>query len=142
MLYRNDKGKSQIQKVNIKLIMKNKSHSEGRRGRRFTKELNITRRGSRTHNNILKVRSVFKISILFLRPRPWQFEIRDSTDKRATYLFLGFETLNLKFCDLKLWKLTVREFTAICLLSCMLSYIYIYMRIHTHTYTYITTYLR
>ena len=27
------------------------------------------------------VRSVFKISNLFLRPRPWQFEIRDSTDK-------------------------------------------------------------
>ena len=26
------------------------------------------------------IRSVFKISNLFLRPRPWQFEIRDSTD--------------------------------------------------------------
>ena len=29
---------------------------------------------------IFLVRSVFKISSLFLRPRPWQFEIRDSTD--------------------------------------------------------------
>ena len=28
-----------------------------------------------------QARSVFKISGLFLRPRPWQFEIRDSTDK-------------------------------------------------------------
>ena len=55
------------------------------------------------------IRSVFKISKLFLRPRPWQFEIWDSTDKWATYLLLGFETLNLKFCDLKLWKLTVRQ---------------------------------
>ena len=27
------------------------------------------------------LRSVFKISCLFLRPRPWQFEISDSTDK-------------------------------------------------------------
>ena len=27
------------------------------------------------------VRSVFKISKLFLRPRPWQFEVRDSTDE-------------------------------------------------------------
>ena len=27
------------------------------------------------------LRSVFRISCLFLRPRPWQFEIRDSTDK-------------------------------------------------------------
>ena len=36
------------------------------------------------------------------------FEIWDSTDKQATYLLLGFETLNLKFRDLKLWKLTVR----------------------------------
>ena len=27
------------------------------------------------------LRSVFKITNLFLRPRPWQFEIRDSTDK-------------------------------------------------------------
>ena len=27
------------------------------------------------------VRSVFKNSCLFLRPRPWQFEIRDSADK-------------------------------------------------------------
>ena len=50
----------------------------------------------------LEVRSVFKISCLFLRPRPWQFEIGDSTDKYATYLLLGFETLSLKFCDLKL----------------------------------------
>ena len=54
-----------------------------------------------------RVRSVFKISNICLRPRPWQFEIRDSTDKWATYLLLGFETLNLIFCDLKLWKLTV-----------------------------------
>ena len=30
------------------------------------------------------LRSVFEISNLFLRPRPWQFEIRDSTDKQAT----------------------------------------------------------
>ena len=42
------------------------------------------------------VRSVFKISCLFLRPRLWQFEIRDSTDNYATYLLLGSETLNLK----------------------------------------------
>ena len=48
------------------------------------------------------IRSVFKMSCLFLRPRPWQFEIRDSTDKQATHLLLGFETLNLKFRDLKL----------------------------------------
>ena len=48
------------------------------------------------------LRSVLRISCLFLRPRPWQFEILDSTDKQATYLLLGFETLNLKFCDLKL----------------------------------------
>ena len=48
------------------------------------------------------LRSVFNISCLFLRPRPWQFEILDSTDKQATHLLLGFETLNLKFCDLKL----------------------------------------
>ena len=27
------------------------------------------------------IRSVFRISCLFLRPRLWQFEIRDSTDK-------------------------------------------------------------
>ena len=53
-----------------------------------------------------RIRSVFKMSRLFLRPRPWQFEIWDSTDKSATYLFLGFETLNLKFRDLKLCKLT------------------------------------
>ena len=59
-----------------------------------------------------RIRSVFKISNLFLRPRPWQFEIWDSTDKYATYLLLGFETLNLKFCDLKLWKLTVISFYA------------------------------
>ena len=26
------------------------------------------------------LRSVFEMSCLFLRPRPWQFEIRDSTD--------------------------------------------------------------
>ena len=44
----------------------------------------------------------FQISNLFLRPRPWQFEIRDSMDKQATYLLSGFETLILKFCDLKL----------------------------------------
>ena len=44
----------------------------------------------------------FQISNLFLRPRPWQFEIRDSTGKYATYLLSGFETLNLKFRDLKL----------------------------------------
>ena len=50
----------------------------------------------------VEVRSVFKISCLFLGPRPWQFEIRDSTDKEASYLLLGFDTLNLKFCDLKL----------------------------------------
>ena len=56
------------------------------------------------------LRSVFKISCLFLRPRPWQFEIWESTDKQATHLLLGFETLNLKFCDLKLWKLTVPGF--------------------------------
>ena len=30
---------------------------------------------------VVVVRSVFKISCLFLRPRPWQFEIRDSMDK-------------------------------------------------------------
>ena len=41
----------------------------------------------------------FQNSCLFSRPRPWQFEIRDSTDTQATCLFLGFETLNLKFCD-------------------------------------------
>ena len=63
--------------------------------------------GARRRSGGHVVRSVFKISNLFLRPRPWQFEIWDSTDKSATYLFLGFETLNLKFCDLKLWKLTV-----------------------------------
>ena len=56
---------------------------------------------------VIVVRSVFRISNLFLRPRPWQFEIRDSTDKQATCLCIGFETLNLKICDLKLWKLTV-----------------------------------
>ena len=56
---------------------------------------------------IFMSRSLFKLSCLFLRPRPWQFEIWDSTDKQATYLLLGFETLNLKFCDLKLWKQTV-----------------------------------
>ena len=55
------------------------------------------------------IRSVFKISCLLLRPRPWQFEIRDSTDTYATYLLLGFETLNLKFRDSKLWKLTVYD---------------------------------
>ena len=49
------------------------------------------------------------MSCLFLRPRLWQFEIWDSTNKYATYLLLGFETLNLKFCDLKLWKLTVMQ---------------------------------
>ena len=48
------------------------------------------------------VRAVFKNSNLFSRPRPWQFEIRDSTDTQATHLLLGFETLNLNFCDLKL----------------------------------------
>ena len=47
--------------------------------------------------DVRPLRSVFKISKLFLRPRPWQFEIRDSTDKQATCLFSGFETLNLKF---------------------------------------------
>ena len=31
--------------------------------------------------NAAKVRSVFRISCLFLRPRPWQFEIGDSTDE-------------------------------------------------------------
>ena len=50
------------------------------------------------------LRSVFKISCLLLRPRPWQFEVWDSTDKWATYLLLGFKTLNLKFCDLKLYE--------------------------------------
>ena len=58
----------------------------------------------------LYIRSVFRISCLFLRPRLSQFEIGDSTDKWATYLLLGFETLDLKFCDLKLWKLTVSVF--------------------------------
>ena len=53
------------------------------------------------------LRSVFRISCLFLRPRLWQCDIWDSTDTKATYLFLGFEMLNLKFCDLKLWQLTV-----------------------------------
>ena len=48
------------------------------------------------------IRSVLTTSCLFLWPRPWQFDIRDSTDKQATYLLLGFETLNLNFCDLKL----------------------------------------
>ena len=50
------------------------------------------------------------MSYLFLRPRPWQFEIWDSTDTYATYLLAGFDTLNLKFCDLKLWKLTVHSY--------------------------------
>ena len=31
------------------------------------------------------IRSVFKISNVFLRTRPWQFEIRESTYKWATY---------------------------------------------------------
>ena len=34
--------------------------------------------GTYAHTHI---RSVFKISCLFLRPRLWRFEIRDSTDK-------------------------------------------------------------
>ena len=29
----------------------------------------------------ISIRSVVNISCLFLRPRPWQFEIRDSTDR-------------------------------------------------------------
>ena len=33
------------------------------------------------------IRSVFKISCLFLWPRPWQFDIWDSTDKWATYFY-------------------------------------------------------
>ena len=57
------------------------------------------------------IRSVFKISCLFLRSRLWQFEIWDSTDKYATYLFLGFETPNFRIRDLKLWTLTVRSST-------------------------------
>ena len=56
-----------------------------------------------------RLRSVFKMSCLFLRPRLWRFEIRYSTDTQATCLLLGFETLNLKFCDLKLWKPTVSD---------------------------------
>ena len=28
-----------------------------------------------THDSYMPLRSVFKISCLFLRPRPWQFEI-------------------------------------------------------------------
>ena len=59
----------------------------------------------------------FKISYLFLRPRLWQFENWDSRDKSTTCLFLGFETLNLKFCDLKLWKLTVRPISLLTLLD-------------------------
>ena len=69
----------------------------------FLPQLRLLCRGS------APLRSVFKISCLFLRPRPWQFEIWDSTDTQATYLFSWFETLNLNFCDLKLWKLTVQR---------------------------------
>ena len=65
-------------------------------------------------SGVTMIRSVFKISCLFLRPRPWQFEIRDSTDKQATYLLLGFETLDFENCDLKLWRLTVQYNTIRC----------------------------
>ena len=89
------------------------------------------------------LRSVFRISELFLLPRPWQFEIWDSTDKQATCLLLGFETLNLKFRDLKLWKLTVGRFPWSCegsedaaSLVCRCSALLLYMRI-TYIYIYI-----
>ena len=41
-------------------------------------EMHIAQAPSALTKSVL--RSVFKISCLFLRPRPWQFEIRDSTD--------------------------------------------------------------
>ena len=37
--------------------------------------------GRLSPSQMITVRSVFKMSCLFLRPRPWQFEIRDSTGK-------------------------------------------------------------
>ena len=77
-------------------------HAQARRNPRAQRTRRHAPRGTNQRNSRSK-----NMACLFLQPRPWQFEIWDSTDTEATYLFLGFETLNLKFCDLKLWKLTV-----------------------------------
>ena len=54
-----------------------------------------------------KIRSVFKISNLFLRPKPCHIEIRHRVRKTSTINLFGFETLKLKIRRLKLWKPTV-----------------------------------
>ena len=53
------------------------------------------------------LRSVFRISNLFLRPRPWRIEIRHRVKRTSTIHLIGFETLQLKIRRLKLWKPTV-----------------------------------
>ena len=52
------------------------------------------------HLGCVLARSVFKISCLLLRPKPWQFEICDSTGAYVSNILvfnLRFETLNLTF---------------------------------------------
>ena len=49
----------------------------------------------------------------------------------CVYLATGFETLKLKFCELKLWELKRIE------VMCIHIYIYIYIYIYIHTYVYV-----
>ena len=55
---------------------------------------------------LVKLRSVFKISCLFLRPRLWQFEIWEYGQISNIFAFRIWDA-QFDFCDLKLWKLTV-----------------------------------
>ena len=75
--------------------------------------------------------SKFHVCFCGLDPGNFKFEtVRTNTQH---IYFLGLDTLNLKFCDLKLWKLTV----------CVYIYIYMYTYLHLslYTYLYISLYL-
>ena len=48
-----------------------------------------------------------KFHRVFVGPRPWHIEIRHRVKKTSTINLFAFETLELKFRRLKLWKPTV-----------------------------------
>ena len=48
-----------------------------------------------------------KFHVCFCGLDPGNLKFETVRRNKRTYLLLGLETLNLKFCDLKLWKLTV-----------------------------------
>ena len=58
-------------------------------------------------------------------PAPGRFEFSKGMLDWQWAIILGFETLDLKCCELKLWELTVAGIIVVCVVSCLSGFVFI-----------------